>query len=65
MEIQYITNSSIPGAFTNNGYYQLIAADSAYPNRFRFQGVNLYPANSTVINMTAGGTTNNVSTFLK
>ena len=62
----YYNSTSIPGGFTSNGYYELIAADSAYPNRFRFQGVNLYPANSDVVNMTNyGGTTNNISTFLK
>ena len=63
-DIIYYNSSSIPGGFTNNAFYQLIAADSAYPNRFRFQGINRYPANSTVVNMTNyGGTTNNISSF--
>ena len=66
LDTVFYNSTSIPGGFTNNGFYQLVACDSAYPDRFRLQGINRYPNNSDVVNMTNyGGTTNNISTIFK
>lgn len=52
-----VDSTSIPGGMTDNGLYELLASDAAYPNRFRFRGFNRNPNNTNEVNFTNYGGT--------
>ena len=45
-----IDGTSVPGGLTDNGMYELIACNAAYPSRFRFRGFNRNPNNTNDVN---------------
>ena len=62
----FIDSTSIPGGITNNGLYELVAAGSSFPNRFRLAGIGRNPGNTNEANMTNyGGTGTTIHSFFK
>lgn len=50
-----VDSTSVPGGMTDNGMYEMLAADAAYPSRFRFRGFNRYPNDTNDVNFTNYG----------
>ena len=57
-----VDSTSIPGGMTDNGMYEMLAVNAAYPNRWRFRGFNRNPNNTTTVDFTNyGGTGSSIT----